>query len=66
MALKKKQNLDNLFWIDYSHSTLGTNKETGTGLGLLLCKEFVEMHHGKIWAESKEASGSIFYFSLPR
>lgn len=61
----KKENIDNLFRIDYSHSTLGTNKEIGTGLGLLLCKEFVEMHGGKIWAESDEGTGTTFYFTLP-
>lgn len=62
----KKENLDNLFQVDNGYSTLGTNMETGTGLGLLLCKEFIEMHNGKIWAESKEAGGSIFHFSLPK
>jgi two-component system sensor histidine kinase/response regulator len=61
----EKENFDNLFRIDYSYSTLGTNKEKGTGLGLLICKEFIEMHGGKIWAESNELRGSIFYFSLP-
>lgn len=61
----KKENIDNLFRIDQRHSTLGTNKETGTGLGLLLCKEFVEKHRGKIWAKSNGISGSIFSFSLP-
>jgi len=61
----KKENIDKLFRIDYSYSTLGTNKETGTGLGLLLCKEFIEMNSGNIWAESNEVNGSIFNFSLP-
>ncbi len=60
-----KENISKLFRIDYSHSTLGTNKESGTGLGLLLCKEFVEMHGGNIWTESREGQGSTFYFSLP-
>lgn len=60
-----KENIGKLFRIDYSHSTLGTNKETGTGLGLLLCREFVEMHGGTIRTESSEGQGSTFYFSLP-
>ena len=43
----------------------GTLKEAGTGLGLVLCKEFVEMNGGSIWAESREDSGSKFFFTLP-
>ncbi|MEN8119031.1 MAG: PAS domain S-box protein [Bacteroidota bacterium] len=43
----------------------GTAKEKGTGLGLVLCKEFVEKHGGKIWAESKEGKGCSFKFTLP-
>jgi two-component system, sensor histidine kinase and response regulator len=61
----KEENINKLFRIDYCYSTLGTNKEKGTGLGLLLCKEFIEMHGGKIWVESKKNKGSIFNFSLP-
>ncbi len=61
----KKENIDKLFRIDYNYSSLGTNKETGTGLGLLLCKEFIELHDGKIWAESNEVNGCSFNFSLP-
>lgn len=61
----KKEDINNLFRIDCSTSTFGTNEETGTGLGLLLCKEFIEMHGGKIWAESDGVSGSVFNFSLP-
>ncbi|MGA2407203.1 MAG: HAMP domain-containing sensor histidine kinase [Bacteroidales bacterium] len=55
----------NLFRIDLFHSTPGTNNERGTGLGLLLCKEFVELHGGSIWIESEPGKGSRFAFTLP-
>ena len=48
------------------NSTYGTNNEKGSGLGLMLCKEFTERHNGKIWAESKPGEGSEFFISLPR
>ena len=54
-----------LFRIDQSHSTPGTNREKGTGLGLILCKDFVEKHGGKIGVESEPGAGSTFHFSLP-
>ncbi len=54
-----------LFRIDTNISTPGTNKEKGTGLGLILCKEFVEKHGGSIWVESEEGIGSTFSFTLP-
>ncbi len=54
-----------LFDMTQFYSTQGTAKEPGTGLGLLICKEFVEKHGGKIWAESIQGSGSDFKFSLP-
>lgn len=57
--------IEKLFRIDENYSTKGTNQETGTGLGLIICKEFIEKHQGKIWVESKEGEGSTFCFSIP-
>jgi signal transduction histidine kinase len=57
--------IDKLFRLDVGFTTQGTEKEQGTGLGLILCKEFIEKHGGKIWAESTEGVGSTFCFILP-
>jgi len=46
-------------------TTPGTEKEKGTGLGLMLCKDFVEHNHGRIWLDSKLNVGTTFYFSIP-
>ncbi len=57
--------IDNLFKLDVQVSTRGTENEPSTGLGLILCKEFVEKNGGKIWAESIEDVGSTFCFTVP-
>lgn len=60
-----KDNLDKLFRLDSNFTSKGTADEKGTGLGLILCKEFVEKNGGTIWVESNKDKGSIFYFTLP-
>lgn len=62
----RKEELSKLFRIDENHSTLGTLNEKGTGLGLILCKEFIEKHGGRIWAESEFGKGSQFYFVISK
>ncbi len=57
--------LPKLFRIDVQHTTEGTDEEKGTGLGLLLCKELIELNNGRIWVESEVGKGSKFYFTLP-
>jgi signal transduction histidine kinase len=54
-----------LFSLNDSQSKTGTDGETGTGLGLILCKEFVEKNKGKIWVESEHGKGSTFFIALP-
>lgn len=55
-----------MFSIERNFTTPGTKNEEGTGLGLILCKEFVEKNGGKIWVESIWDEGSTFYFTLPK
>lgn len=61
----KPDRINNLFVISQIQSTRGTAEEEGSGLGLLLCKDFVEKHGGKIWVESEIGKGSEFKFTLP-
>lgn len=61
-----KKTLANLFRIDAKTRQVGTKGERGTGLGLILCKEFIDRHGGTIRAESEVGRGSTFRFTLPR
>jgi len=56
--------IEKLFKIDANISSPGTQKEQGTGLGLILCKEFIDKHKERIWVESELNKGSVFYFTL--
>lgn len=60
-----KESQEKLFNVNTNFSTAGTQNEQGTGLGLILCKEFVERHGGRIWVESESGKGCDFKFSLP-
>jgi signal transduction histidine kinase len=57
--------VDKIFRYDGSFSTAGTNNEKGTGLGLMLCRDFVKRHGGKIWVESEEGKNTRFSFTIP-
>ena len=60
-----EETLNKLFSIDRNVAKLGTADEKGSGLGLILCKEFIEKHGGEIWIESEPGKGSAFKFTLP-
>lgn len=60
-----KEMIDNLFRLDENTSRKGTDGEPSTGLGLIICKDLIEKHGGKIWAESEEGKGSKFCFTIP-
>ena len=60
-----EDNLKRLFKVEESFSTHGTNHEKGTGLGLIVCKEFIEKNYGTISVKSKLGSGTTFYITLP-
>ena len=57
--------LQKVFRLDTSYSTKGTENESGTGLGLILCKDFIEKNGGRIWVESERGKGTKVSFSLP-
>lgn len=57
---------EHLFHIDSNYTTPDTQGNKGTGLGLMLCKEFTDRHGGSIGAESEPGNGSVFYFTIPR
>lgn len=59
------EHLKKLFRVDVSHTTLGTSNEKGTGLGLILCYEFVQKNNGDIRVESIKGEGSMFTMILP-
>ena len=60
-----KENLEKLFRIEENFTTFGTGNEKGTGLGLLLCKEFVAILKGEIRVESEEGKGTTMLFAIP-
>lgn len=60
-----EEDIHKLFRVDTIHSTKGTNSESGTGLGLILCYELIQLIQGKIWVESEVNIGSTFSFTLP-
>lgn len=62
----KAEDQQKLLHPDTHYSSFGTNNEEGSGLGLLLCNDFVNKHGGKLWFESKEGEGSTFSFSIPK
>jgi signal transduction histidine kinase len=61
----KKKDIPKIFAIDKHFVTNGTANEKGTGIGLLLCREFIEKHKGKMFVESKFRKGSTFGFVIP-
>lgn len=60
-----EEQLNNLFTLNKSFTTPGTAKEKGTGLGIILCRDFINKNFGKLWVESKVGEGTTFSFSLP-
>jgi signal transduction histidine kinase len=61
-----KEDIGKLFRVEIDHKTIGDSEEKGTGIGLILCKEFVTRNGGEIWVESEYGKGSVFNFTLPK
>jgi signal transduction histidine kinase len=61
-----KEDIEKLFRVEIDHKTIGDSEEKGTGIGLILCKEFVSRNGGEIWVESEYGRGSAFNFTLPK
>lgn len=61
-----KEDTGKLFRVDVDHKTIGNSEEKGTGIGLILCMEFVTRNGGKLWVQSNLGEGSAFYFTLPK
>lgn len=59
-----EEDIHKLFDAANNYTTIGTNREKGTGIGLIICKDFVERNDGKIWVESKLGQGTTFFFTL--
>lgn len=64
VGISKKEQ-EKLFHLGTKHTTKGTGNEKGTGLGLILCKDFIEKNGGRIWVESEPEKGSVFFVALP-
>ena len=62
----QSDDLVNLFRIDSKVKKKGTNQEDGSGLGLIICNEFIQKNGGSIWVDSESGQGSRFYFTIPR
>lgn len=62
----EEKGLSELFTLKTTKNSDGTASEKGTGLGLVICHEFVEIYKGEIWAESEYGKGSKFYFTIPK
>jgi len=61
-----EKDMNRLFLLDSNPTTIGTSQEKGTGLGLILSREFVERNGGKIWVQSQMGIGTTFSFTVPK